>query len=135
MSEDLSSEDTGRPGAAQSLKSLLQHAAGLLGARLSLALLEIGEARDAFITVFVLAIAALVTASLTLIAASALIIVLAWDAMGWWVILFLTIVYAGLSWLLWRAARSIILEGRLGLPQTMAELRQDRDALFPKDSS
>ncbi len=135
MSEDLSSEDTGRPGAAQSLKSLLQHAAGLLGARLSLALLEIGEARDAFITVLVLAIAALVTASLTLIAVSALIIVLAWDAMGWWVILFLAMVYAGLSWLLWRAARSIILAGRLGLPQTMAELRQDRDALFPKDSS
>ncbi len=135
MSEDPSSEDTGRPGAAQSLKSLLQHAAGLLGARLSLALLEIGEARDAFITVLVLAIAALVTASLTLIAASALIIVLAWDAMGWWVILFLAMVYAGLSWLLWRAARSIILAGRLGLPQTMAELRQDRDALFPKDSS
>ncbi len=135
MSEDLSPEDTGRPGAAQSLKSLLQHAAGLLGARLSLALLEIGEARDAFITVLVLAIAALVTASLTLIAVSALVIVLAWDAMGWWVILFLAMVYAGLSWLLWRAARSIILAGRLGLPQTMAELRQDRDALFPKDSS
>ncbi len=116
------------------IRALIHHAAGLLQARLSLAMIELAEARDAFITVFVLAIAAMVMASLTLIAVSALIIVLLWDSLGAWVILILALVYAGFSWLLWRAAFQLIREGRLGLPQTLAELRQDRDALFPGDA-
>lgn len=131
MTEPQSSD---QPRLTSSLRLLLQHAPGLLSARISLALLELGEARDAFITVFVLAIAALVMASLTLIALSALIIVLAWDALGWRVIVLLALAYAAFSWLLWRAARSLIREGRLGLPQTMVELRKDRDALFPGDA-
>ncbi len=116
------------------IRALIHHAAGLLQARLSLAMIELAEARDAFITVFVLAIAALVMASLTLIAVSALIIVLLWDSLGAWVIMILALVYAGFSWLLWRAAFQLIREGRLGLPQTLAELRKDRDALFPGDA-
>lgn len=131
MTEPQSSD---QPRLTSSLRLLLQHAPGLLSARISLALLELGEARDAFITVFVLAIAALVMASLTLIALSALIIVLAWDALGWRVIVLLAVAYAVFGWLLWRAARSLIREGRLGLPQTMVELRKDRDALFPGDA-
>lgn len=131
MTEPQSSD---QPRLTSSLRLLLQHAPGLLSARISLALLELGEARDAFITVFVLAIAALVMASLTLIALSALIIVLAWDALGWRVIVLLAVAYAVFGWLLWRAARSLIREGRLGLPQTMGELRKDRDALFPGDA-
>lgn len=123
-----------QPTLSSSLRSLFQHALGLLQTRLSLALIELGEARDAFLTVFVLAIAALVMFSLTLIAVSALIIVLTWEALGWKVILLLALTYALFSWLLWRSARGLIREGRLGLPQTMAELRQDRDALFPKDA-
>jgi uncharacterized membrane protein YqjE len=97
-------------------------------------MIELAEARDAFITVFVLAIAALVMASLTLTAVSALIIVLLWDSLGAWVILILALVYASFSWLLWRSALQLIREGRLGLPHTLAELRQDRDALFPGDA-
>ncbi len=122
------------PRTTSSLRSLLHHAVGLLQARLSLALLELGEARDAFITVFVLAIAALVMGSLALIALSALIIMLLWDAMGAWVIALLAIFYAALGWLLLRSAIHMIRDGRLGLPQTMAELRQDREALFPSDA-
>ena len=122
------------PRTTSSIRSLLHHAVGLLQARLSLALLELGEARDAFITVFVLAIAALVMGSLALIALSALIIMLLWDAMGAWVIALLAIFYAALGWLLLRSAIQMIRDGRLGLPQTMAELRQDREALFPSDA-
>ena len=113
---------------------MLRHAAGLFQVRLSLALIELAEARDALITVFVLAIAAIVAGSLTVIAVSAWIIVLLWESLGGWIILILALVYAMLSVLLGRAALRLIREGRLGLPQTMAELREDRDTLFNKDA-
>ena len=123
----------GSAGVTGSLRSVIRHAVGLFQARLSLALIELAEARDAFITVFVLAIAAIVAGSLTLIAVSAWIIVLLWEPLGGWIILILALIYAMLSVLLGRAAIRLIRGGRLGLPQTMAELRQDRDALMTED--
>ena len=134
MSETSNEPPKASAGMTGTFRSVLRHAAGLLQARVSLALIELGEARDAFITVFVLAIAAMVAGSLTLIAVSAWIIVLLWEPLGGWVILLLALVYAMLSVLLGRAAMRLIREGRLGLPQTMAELREDRDALFNKDA-
>ena len=123
----------GSAGVTGSLRSVIRHAVGLFQVRLSLALIELAEARDAFITVFVLAIAAIVAGSLTLITVSAWIIVLLWEPLGGWIILILALIYAMLSVLLGRAAIRLIREGRLGLPQTMAELRQDRDALMTED--
>lgn len=120
-------------GIADSVRALMRNAIGLLNARLSLAVIELAEARDAFLLIFVLAVLALVMAGLTLMAVSALIVVLLWDVLGWRVILLLVLLYAFFTWLCWRTARGLIVEGRLGLPMTMAELRQDRDALFRKD--
>ena len=134
MSDPSNEPPTCSPGVTGSLRSVLRHAAGLFQVRLSLALIELAEARDALITVFVLAIAAIVAGSLTLIAVSAWIIVLLWESLGGWIILILGLVYAMLSVLLGRAALRLIREGRLGLPQTMSELREDRDTLFNKDA-
>ncbi len=134
MTEPESDNPADPPRLGASIRSALTHALGLIHTRLSLALIELAEARDAFLAVFILAIAAMVMCTLALIAVSALIIVLAWDALGWRVILLLAVIYAGCSWLLWRTARGLIREGRLGLPQTLGELRQDRDALFPRDT-
>ena len=133
----IESEDDNRPpqseGIASSVRSLIRHVIGLLNARLSLAIIELAEARDAFLTIFVLSVMALVMVCFALIAVSALIVVLLWDAMGWRVILLLAGLYMLFAWLCWRAVRGLIAEGRLGLPLTMAELRQDRDALLRKD--
>ena len=137
MTDAESHSSAGAAGTASKtggIRALLHHAASLLQVRLSLAMIELAEARDAFMTVLVLAIAAMVMASLTLIAVSALIIVLLWESLGVWVILMLILVYASFSWLLWRAAIQLIREGRLGLPQTLEELRKDRDAIFPGDA-
>lgn len=134
MSEPGDNAPASTPHTTGRIRTLLHHAAGLLQARVSLALLELGEARDAFITVFVLAIAALVMSSLALIALSALIIMLLWETMGAWIIVMLTLLYALLGGLLLRSAVQMIRDGRLGLPHTMAELRQDRDTLLPKDA-
>ena len=120
-------------GLAASAGSLIRHAIRLLQARLSLAVIELAEARDAFLTVLVLILLALLMASFTLIALSALLVVLLWDALGWRVLLMLAVLYALFAWMCWRAVQRLIREGRLGLPLTMAELRQDRDALLRKD--
>jgi uncharacterized membrane protein YqjE len=134
MSQPSGSSDDDAPTRAGGIRALLHHAAGLVQARLSLAVIELSEARDAFITVVILAIAALVTTSLALIALSALVIMLLWDAMGLWIIVVVALFYAVLGGWLLRSAIRLVREGRLGLPHTLAELRQDRESLWPRDA-
>jgi uncharacterized membrane protein YqjE len=55
-----------------------------------------------------------------------MIVVLAWDTLGWRVFLILCIGYLLITIvLLWRA-HSIIASGKIGLPVTLAELKKDR---------
>ena len=133
-SESHSADRESMPSAMGSVSLWMHHAAGLLRARISLALIELGEARDALLLLVLLAIAALMMTGLALIAVSALIILLLWDSFGAWTFLLLASVYALLAWGLLRSAIQLLRQGRLGLPQTLAELRQDRDALFPRDA-
>ncbi len=119
-----------RPGLFSSAAGLASSFVGLLGARLSYAVLELGDARDALLRVLLLGAAALGAGALALIALSALLVVLTWDALGWRILLILTVAYALLAWLLLQRALRILAEGRVGLPVTVAELRKDREALF-----
>ena len=102
----------------------------LAGVRLSFALLELADARDALLRVLLVGAVAVVLALLGLACLSALVVVLLWDALGWRILLILAIVYASLAvWLLQRALR-IVASGQLGLPVTVAELQKDRAAIF-----
>jgi hypothetical protein len=59
-----------------------------------------------------------------------IIVVLAWEALGWRIFLILFLGYLLLTLvLLWRA-RSIIASGKIGLPLTLAELKKDRVVFF-----
>jgi uncharacterized membrane protein YqjE len=59
-----------------------------------------------------------------------MIVALAWDAMGWRILLVLFLAYLLLALgMLWKA-RSIIASGQIGLPTTLAELQKDRAALL-----
>lgn len=102
----------------------------LVGVRVSFALLELADARDALLRVLLFGALALGFALLGLACLSALAIVLLWEALGWHILLILAVVYATLAaWLLQRALR-LVAEGRLGLPVTLAELQKDRAAIF-----
>jgi uncharacterized membrane protein YqjE len=61
---------------------------------------------------------------------SVLLVYLAWDALGWKILFIVasgfTLVTIGV--LLY--ARAIVAEGKLSMPATMSELRNDRDALL-----
>lgn len=111
-------------------RELIQSILGLISSRLSLAVLELSEARDAALLVIALALGAFMAVSFAVIALSALIVVLTWDALGWRVVLILTLIYAGIAAALIQQIRRIIRAGRLGLPATVAELKQDSEVLL-----
>lgn len=118
------------PGLISSVTTIADNALKLLGVRASLATLELADARDAALRVLLLGAAALAVAMLALIGVSALIVMLAWDALGWRILLILSVAYLAMAAiLLWRA-RAIVASGQIGLPLTLAELQKDRAALL-----
>ena len=129
-----SQQSSEQASAEQSLgttaRELIQSILGLISSRLSLAVLELSEARDAALLVIALALGAFMAVSFAVIALSALIVVLTWDALGWRIVLILTLVYAGIAAALIQQIRRIIRAGRLGLPATVAELKQDSEVLL-----
>lgn len=126
------SDDSRSPGAGMfaSASTWAGSITKLLGVRVSYALLELADARDALLRLLLVGAAALATAVLALISLSALIVLLCWDALGWVSLLLLFVVYAGAALLLLRRARRIVVEGQLDLSETMAELRKDHAAIF-----
>lgn len=59
-----------------------------------------------------------------------MIVALAWDALGWRILLILSLGYLMLAISMFWTARRIIASGQIGLPVTLAELKKDRAALF-----
>ncbi len=106
----------------------------LFGVRVSYALLELADARDALLRVLLLGAMALVAVLLGLVCLSALVVVLFWDALGWVILLILAVIYAALAVLLLQRALRMVAEGQLGLPVTIAELQKDRAAIFGNPS-
>ncbi|MFM7483247.1 MAG: phage holin family protein [Burkholderiaceae bacterium] len=101
----------------------------LIGVRLSMAVLELGAARNAVFRVLLLAALAVLAAAFALLSVSAMIVALAWDALGWRILLLLCLAYLVLAIAMLLKARNIILSGQIGLPMTLAELQKDREAL------
>jgi uncharacterized membrane protein YqjE len=58
-----------------------------------------------------------------------LIVVLAWEAMGWKILLLVAVLYSIATLAILLYARARLLRNTLALPATMSELRKDRDAL------
>jgi uncharacterized membrane protein YqjE len=131
-SQQSSQQGAADQGLGATARDLIQNIFALIAARLSLAALELSEARDAALLVIALALGGFMAASFAVIALSALLVVLTWDALGWRILLILTLAYAAIAAVLVRQIRRIIYDGRLGLPATVAELKQDSEVLIRK---
>lgn len=117
-------------GLASNVGTMIASVLKLIGVRLSMAVMELADARDAVLRVLLLGALAVLAAAFALLSLSAMIVALAWDAMGWRILLILFLAYVLLALgLLWKA-RSIIASGHIGLPTTLAELQKDRAALL-----
>ena len=113
-------------GAVEIGKSLL----GLFLCRLELAALELGEVRAALMKMAVLFGLGLITAAFALACWTGLVVVLAWDSLGWKILAIVAAFFTAATLVLVWYGRAMIEAGKLSLPATMAELRNDRDALL-----
>jgi len=117
-------------GLASNFGTMVASVLKLISVRLSMAVMELADARDAVLRVLLLGALAVLAAAFALLTLSAMIVALAWDAMGWRILLILFLAYVLLAvGMLWKA-HNIIASGQIGFPTTLAELEKDRAALL-----
>ncbi|HYD60358.1 MAG TPA: phage holin family protein [Noviherbaspirillum sp.] len=119
-----------KPGLAAGLAGIARNVFGLLVSRIELAALELGEVRDNLARLLFIGALGIVAILFALGAWTALLVVLAWDTMGWKILLLVAIVYTLLAIGILRHARAYLEQDKLSLNATMSELRKDRDALL-----
>lgn len=103
---------------------------GLLLNRIELAALEVSEIRNNLLK-FLLAFAfGMIVVGFAIAYWTVLVVFLAWDTWGWKILLFMAVAFSVLSVGIVLYARSLLSDGKLSMPVTMAELRSDRDALL-----
>ncbi len=118
------------PGLMDSLASMAKNTFGLLFSRIELAALELAEVRSAALTLALFLAVGIVVAWFALASWTALIVVLSWDSLGWKILLILAALFTSVLIGILLYVRAMIAQGRLSMPATMAELRNDRDALL-----
>jgi uncharacterized membrane protein YqjE len=118
------------PGLMGGLTGLAKNIFGLLVSRVELAALELSEVRNhvlALLAVFALAV---ICTWFALAYGTAMIVALAWDSMGWNILLVMFLVFVAATVLLAFKARAMLKEGKLAFPETMSELKNDREMLL-----
>jgi uncharacterized membrane protein YqjE len=119
-----------RPGLIAGVVMVARDFAGLLFNRVELAALEMGEMRNALLKLLLFGALAIVAIWFAIAYWTVLVVYLAWDTLGWKILLIIAILFSLLAYALLRHVRGMVDEGRLSMPATMAELRGDRDALL-----
>jgi uncharacterized membrane protein YqjE len=130
MESQLPHAEHDNPGLIASAAGMAKNMFGLLISRIELAALELSEVRtNAFKLVLMLLLGA-VAAWFAIAYWTVLIVYLSWDALGWKILLLLAAAFTLLTFGLFVCTRKMLKEGKLSMPTTMAELRNDRDALL-----
>jgi uncharacterized membrane protein YqjE len=118
------------PGLMGGITGLAKNLFGLVVSRVELAALELTEVRNHVIElVAIFALAALAT-WFALAYGTATIVALAWEEMGWKILLVMFVVFAVLTLILVMKGLSLLKQGKLAFPETMKEMRNDRDMLM-----
>jgi len=118
------------PGLMGGITGLAKNLFGLVVSRVELAALELTEVRNHVIElVAIFALAALAT-WFALAYGTATIVALAWEEMGWKILLVMFAVFAVLTLILVMKGLSLLKQSKLASPETMKELRNDRDMLM-----
>lgn len=123
-------ENEDKPGLISGLVGVGRNLLGLVLNRMELAMLELSELTvnaAKLVLVVALALAAL---WFSIAFFTVLAVYLLWQVWGWKTLLFFggffAVVTAVLVWVAWRYVR----DGKLAMPMTISELRQDRDTLL-----
>lgn len=124
----LSAFDTA-PHLLSGIARLARNAFGLLLNRIELAALELSEVRANFLKLALIFALGIVVAWFAIAYLTVLLVMLTWDALGWKILAIIAAVFTGLAAWLFSRARSMLDDGKLSMPLTMSELRNDGDAL------
>ncbi|NHZ91939.1 phage holin family protein [Massilia sp. CCM 8733] len=118
------------PGLMGGLTGLAKNIFGLVVSRVELAALELSEVRNHVLELLVIFSLAVLCAMFALAYGSATIVALAWESMGWKILLLMFAVFIAVTIGLVLKAKAMLKEGKLAFPETMNELKNDRDMLL-----
>ncbi|SDV50144.1 phage holin family protein [Chitinasiproducens palmae] len=116
------------PGPIDSISRLAQSFSALVQTRLEIFSIELAEEKDRLLRSILAGLTALLFAGATLIAFTALIVVLCWDSYRWQSIAVLTVLYALITVWLGLSVRNGIRQAPRAFDATIREFENDRDA-------
>jgi uncharacterized membrane protein YqjE len=118
------------PGLIGGLAGLARNMFGLLMSRIELAALELAEVRTQVLKLAAIFAFGVITAWFAVAYWTALIVYLSWPALGWMILLIVAAVCTLLTVGIFMYVQTLLRQGKLSMPATMAELRNDHDALL-----
>ena len=117
-------------GVISGLTSMTKSFFGLLLSRIELAAVELAQVRTNLLQLLLVSAFGLIAAWFALMFWCGLLVALTWDALGWKILLIVAAVFTVVAIGIFLYAKSMVSQGRLSMPATLAELRGDRDALL-----
>lgn len=130
MGDQQSSSANANPGLIGGFTGVAKNLFGLLLSRIELAALELGEIRSNLIRFLLVCALGIVAVWFAVAYWTALVVILAWETWGWKILLLIAAVFTLLAIGILFYARSLLSRDKLSMPATLAELRNDRDALL-----
>ncbi len=118
------------PGLMGGISSLGKSLFGLLVSRVELAALELSEVRNHVIELVAVFAVAVLSIWFAVAYGTAMVVALAWDAMGWKILLIMFVIFLLVTAVLVAKGLSMLKQNKLALPATMKELKNDRDMLL-----
>ena len=118
------------PGLMGGLTGLAKNVFGLVVSRVELAALELSEVRNHVLALLAIFALAVICSWFAIAYGTAMIVALAWEAMGWKILLVMFLVFIAATAALAFKAKAMLKEGKLAFPETMSELKNDRDMLL-----
>ena len=123
-----SDSSNANPGLMVGLGAMAKNLFGLVLSRIELAALELSEVRTTLLKLALVFGIGIAAAWFALAYWTALIVFLTWETLGWKILLIIAVAFTLLVAAIYLYARALLLQGKLSIPATMAELRNDRDA-------
>ena len=118
------------PGLMGGITGLAKNLFGLLVSRVELAAIELTDVRNHAIELIALFAGAALATWFALAYGTVTIVALAWDTMGWKILLVMFLVFLAIAAALVFKGLSMLKQGKLSFPATMKELQHDRDMLL-----
>lgn len=118
------------PGVISGISSLFKSLFGLAVSRVELAALELSEIRNHVIELLAIFAAAVLAVWFAIAFGAMTVVALAWDSMGWTILLIMFAVFALITAVLVTKGLALLKQNKLAFPATMKELKNDRDMLM-----